>query len=150
MPRRDAPSILLVEDNEAHAHLTQFFLEEQPLAVRVDRAQDGEEALAYLAASARPALVLLDLRLPRLDGLEVLRHIKTSNRLSAIPVVVLSTSESETDVAAAYALHANGYLTKPMDPVQYARMIEALITYWLEWNHPPERPFSLGVAASPR
>ncbi len=156
MQGRHAHSILLVEDDDAHAHLIRFFLEEQPLVDRVDRARDGEEALAYLfrragyadpSRSPRPALVLLDLRLPKLDGLEVLRQIKTSNELSDIPVVVLSTSDAEADVAAAYALYANGYLLKPLDTAQFAAMFEALVTYWLEWNHPPQRSLSRGVAA---
>ena len=146
MQRRRAHSILLVEDNDAHAHLIEFFLKEQSMAVRVDRARDGEEALAYLFRRAghadpsrnpRPALVLLDLRLPKLDGLEVLRQIKTSNELSDIPVVMLSTSEAEADLEAAYALYANGYLIKPLDAAQFAAMIDALVTYWLTWNHPP-------------
>ena len=156
MQRRRAHSILLVEDNDAHAHLIRVFLEEQPLVGRVDRARDGEEALAYLfrragyadpSRSPRPALVLLDLRLPKLDGLEVLRQIKTSNELSDIPVVVLSTSAAEADEEAAYALYANGYLLKPLDAAQFAAMFEALVTYWLEWNHPPQRSLSRGVAA---
>ncbi len=157
------PSILLVEDNDAHAHLTEFFLQEQSLAVRVDRVRDGEEALAFLfqrspddaegfirGASARPlpSLILLDLHLPKLSGLEVLRQIKTASDLSAIPVVVLSTSEAEADIEAAYALHANGYLVKPLDAVQFADMIEALVTYWLKWNRPSQRVLSRGMAAS--
>ena len=148
------PSILLVEDDDAHAHLIEFFLQEQPQAIHVDRVRDGEEALAYLfahrpdetAGSSRdasehplPALILLDLRLPKLDGLEVLRQIKATPDLCGIPVVILSTSEAEADVEAAYALHANGYLVKPFDATQYAEMAEALVTYWLTWNRPPRR-----------
>ena len=163
MPRRSVPSILLVEDNDAHARLIELFLQEQPQAVRVDRARDGEEALAYLFsrrpdeaagfsrdASARslPALILLDLRLPKLDGLEVLQQIKAARDLRAIPVVILSTSEAEADAEAAYALHANGYLVKPLDVTQFAAMTEALVTYWLTWNHPPRRHHSRGVATS--
>ena len=163
MPRRSLPSILLVEDDDAHAHLIEFFLEEQPQAIRVDRVRDGEEALAYLFAhrpdeaagfsrdaSGRslPALILLDLRLPKIDGLEVLRQIKATPDLRGIPVVILSTSEAETDAEAAYALHANGYLVKPFDATQYAEMAEALVTYWLTWNHPPRRHPSRGVATS--
>jgi len=147
-------SILLVEDNDAHALLTQFFLEDLPLAVHVDRARDGEEALAYLfqrgpyeadgfirgaPTRALPALILLDLHLPKLGGLEVLQQIKASRELKEIPVVMLSTSEAEADVAAAYALHANGYLIKPFGAAQFASMIEALATYWLKWNYPMPR-----------
>lgn len=163
MQRRSAPSILLVEDNDAHAHLAEFFLKERSVAVRVDRARNGEEALAYLSqrrpdnaegfvrgASAHPlpSLILLDVRLPKLDGLEVLRQIKTASDLSRIPVVMLSTSEAEADVEAAYALHANGYLVKPLDAAQFAAMIESLVTYWLTWNHLSQRHRSRGMAAS--
>ena len=163
MPRRSAPSILLVEDDDAHAHLIEFFLQEQPQPVRVDRARDGEEALAYLfqrradntAGFSRdasrgplPALILLDLRLPRLDGLEVLKQIKATRDLQAIPVVILSTSEAEADAEAAYALHANGYLVKPFDVTQFAAMTEALVTFWLTWNRPPRKHHSRGVATS--
>ncbi len=141
---------MLVEDNDAHAMLTQFFLEDLPLAVHVDRVCDGEEALAYLLQRgpyeadgfirdaprrALPALVLLDIHLPNLGGLEVLEQIKTSRELIEIPVVMLTTSEAEADVAAAYALHANGYLIKPLGSAQFASMIEALATYWLKWNY---------------
>ncbi len=147
---RSGGSILLVEDNDAHALLTQYYLEDLPLAVHVDRVRDGEEALAYLfqrgpyeadefisgaPTRALPALILLDLRLPKLDGLEVLQQIKASREMKEIPVVMLSTSEAEADVAAAYALGANGYLIKPLDAAQFASMIEALATYWLKWNY---------------
>lgn len=142
-----AQSILLVEDNDAHAHLIRTFLQEQSLVDHIDRVADGEEALAYLFrrgpyenawARSLPALVLLDLRLPKLDGLEVLREIKASRELKDIPVVVLSTSENEADVIAAYALHANGYLVKPLNAAQFDSMSKALVTYWLGWNHPPQ------------
>ena len=151
---RSAGSILLVEDNDAHALLTQYFLGDLPLAVHVDRVRDGEEALAYLfqrgpyeadgfisgaPTRALPALILLDLGLPKLGGLEVLQQIKASRELKEIPVVILSTSEAEADVAAAYALHANGYLIKPVGAARIASMIEALVTYWLKWNYPMPR-----------
>lgn len=147
MQMQYANSILLVEDNDAHARLIRIFLQEQPLVGRIDRVADGEEALAYLfrcgpcenaSVPPLPALVLLDLRLPKLDGLEVLRQIKASRKLRGIPVVMLSTSEDEADVIAAYTLHANSYLVKPLDVVQFAGMSEALVTYWLGWNYPPQ------------
>ena len=148
-------SIVLVEDNDAHAHLILTFLQEQPLVDRIDRVVDGEEALDYLFrrgpyenASSLPALVLLDLRLPKLDGLEVLRQIKTSHELRDIPVVMLSTSEDEADVIAAYTLHANGYLIKPLDVEEFASMSAALVTYWLGWNYPPQRHPPAGETAS--
>ena len=156
MQTQHAPSILLVEDNDAHAHLILTFLQEQPLVARIDRVADGEEALDYLfrrgpyenaLASPLPALVLLDLRLPKLDGLEVLQQIKASCELRDIPVVILSTSENETDVIAAYTLHANGYLVKPLNAAEFAGMSEALLTYWLGWNYPLQRHPPAGETA---
>ena len=141
-----AQSILLVEDNDAHARLIRIFLQEQALVDRIDRAVDGEEALAYLFRHGSyedgpvpplPALVLLDLRLPKLDGLEVLRQIRASRELRGLPVVVLSTSEDEADVMEAYTLHANSYLVKPLDAEQFAAMSGAVVSYWLGRNHPP-------------
>ena len=133
-------SILLAEHNDAHALLTRVILEGLSLPLHVDRARDREEALAYLQRGpydvaprrAFPALILLDLHLPKLGGLELLQQIKASRELREIPVVVLSTLEAETDVAAAYDLHANGYLIKPFD--NFAIMIEAVATYWLKCN----------------
>lgn len=141
-------SILLVEDNDAHALLIQHFLEEQPLVSHLDRIRDGEKALTYLfrhdpyadpPRSPRPALVLLDLSLPKVDGLGVLRQIRASRELSDLPVVILTTSEVEEDVVAAYALRANGYLIKPLDAAQFSGMIEGLVNYWLGCNHLPQR-----------
>ncbi len=155
MQTQCAPPILLVEDNDAHAYLILTFLQEQPLVDRIDRVADGEEALDYLFrrgpyenASSLPALVLLDLRLPKFDGLEVLRQIKASCELRDIPVVILSTSEDEADVMAAYSLHANGYLVKPLGAAQFAGMSEALVTYWLGWNYPPQKHPPAGETAS--
>ena len=116
--------ILLVEDNPDHAELARRSLEAFPLASVLHHVEDGETALDYLLGRQAyadrvrfpvPNLVLLDLRLPRVDGLEVLRHARRQPALSATPIVVLTTSDAERDVAAALAYHASSFLTKPMD-----------------------------------
>ena len=85
----------------------------------------------------RPSVVLLDLRLPKVDGLEVLKTIKTSEELQGLPVVILTTSEAEQDVAHAYESHANSYLVKPVDFQMFQELMEALGFYWLSWNRSP-------------
>jgi CheY-like chemotaxis protein len=116
------------------------------VANRLVHVEDGEVALDYLHgrgpyADRRqfplPHLVLLDLRLPRVDGLEVLRDVKTDRELHRIPVVVLTTSDAERDVAQAYEYHANSYLTKPVDFGGFASLLRDLGFYWLAWNKQP-------------
>ena len=136
--------ILLVEDNEADVRLTREALREAGDGVRLTAVGDGEQALAYLrrqegfSEAPRPDLVLLDLNLPRKNGREVLREIKADHRLSLIPVVVLSTSASPSDVAACYELHANAYVTKPRDFDEFAGTVARIGEFWG------------GVAARPR
>jgi CheY-like chemotaxis protein len=107
---------------------------------------DGQSALDYLfhmngfsdpASSPRPGLILLDLRLPKVDGLEVLKRIKADPELSRIPVVVLTTSSAEYDMVKAYDCHANSYLVKPVDFPQFVALMESLGYYWLAWNQYP-------------
>ena len=138
--------ILLVEDDPAHAELVMRSLESHPLPNQVHHVSNGEMALDYLfrrssyseaAASPRPHIVLLDLRLPRIDGHEVLAEIRASSELKRLPVVVLTTSAADGDVAAAYDNHANSYLVKPLDFDEFDRLLGDLGTYWLGWNHPP-------------
>ena len=140
--------LLLVEDDDDHAELVKRCFAENQVANTMRRVKDGEEALSYLfrggqyadaAKSPTPNLVLLDLRLPKVDGIDVLKAIKASERLRNIPVVVLTTSNSERDVALAYAGHANSYLVKPAGYQEFAEMIEALRRYWLVWNRNPLR-----------
>jgi CheY-like chemotaxis protein len=141
--------ILLVEDDPAHAEIVRRNFEELRVANRLLHVVDGQEALDYLyrrgvfadpAASPRPGLILLDLRLPKVDGLEVLRTIKADPDLVRIPVVILTTSAIEADMAKAYDSHANSYLTKPVDYQQFVSLMESLGYYWLAWNrHPYER-----------
>jgi len=99
--------------------------------------KDGEAALQYLRGTTTlPVIVLLDLRLPKVDGLEVLRAIKTDERLSHLPVVILTTSESEKDIATAYSEHVNSYLVKPVDFDLFTALMRDLGVYWLEYNRP--------------
>jgi CheY-like chemotaxis protein len=139
-------NILLVEDNNAHAELVKRSLEGHAIPNRIIHVSDGESALDYLFRRGRftdpdhsplPHFVLLDLRLPRADGLEVLRQIRTAPELDKLPVVILTTSEAERDVAKAYAYHANSYLVKPLDFDQFSKLLDNLGLYWLKWNYHP-------------
>lgn len=141
-----ALTILLVEDNMSHAELVKRSLETHALVKTIYHVRDGEAALAYLfrrgvyadpAQSPRPHVVLLDLRLPKLSGLEVLRELRASSTFRAVPVVVLTTSAAERDVRGAYAQYVNSYLVKPIDFGQFTQLMHDLGTYWLGWNHYP-------------
>ncbi|MBN2115855.1 MAG: response regulator [Anaerolineales bacterium] len=143
-PYGEALVILLIEDNPAHAELIRRNFETHRIANRLIHVTDGEMALDYLfrrgayadsTRSPRPHLILLDLRLPKIDGLDVLKTIKASQDLRAIPVVVLTTSEAEQDALRAYQQHANSYLVKPVDFHQFTQLMEELGVYWLVWNY---------------
>jgi CheY-like chemotaxis protein len=141
--------ILLVEDDPAHAEIVRrnfvnFRIVNRP--VQLVHVADGQQALDYLFRRAefqdpnqspRPNLILLDLRLPKVDGLEVLKTIKADAELARIPVVVLTTSAAEVDMAKAYGNHANSYLVKPVDFPQFLKLMDALGYYWLVWNQFP-------------
>jgi CheY-like chemotaxis protein len=138
--------ILLVEDNRDHAELIMRSFEEHRIANRMFHVLDGEAALDYLFrkgayadpnVSPRPHVVLLDLRLPKIDGLEVLKQIKSSEDLRRIPVVALTTSEAERDMAGAYNRHVNSYLVKPVDFDKFSKLMDDLGFYWLAWNRKP-------------
>jgi len=143
-------TILLVEDDPAHAEIVRRNFEESRIANRVFHVEDGQAALDYLrrhdryvhpAVSPRPDLVLLDLRLPKVDGQEVLRQIKADPDLKGIPVVVLTTSKAEGDLVSAYERGACSYLVKPVDFDKFRRMLEAFGFYWLLWNQfPHDKP----------
>jgi len=147
MPKQGQPIVvLLVEDNDAHAELVQRSLENHRVANKVIHLADGEMAVNYLLQRApyadpkqhpRPCVVLLDLRLPKVDGLEVLKTIKTTADLHSLPVVILTTSEAERDVAQAYEYHANSYLVKPVDFQKFQELMNDLGFYWLSWNRSP-------------
>ena len=145
-PREDPLDILLVEDNQSHAELVMRSLGEHHLAKAIHHVTDGELALDFLFHRGayqdtekypRPQLVLLDLRLPKIDGIEVLKEIRASDELRRIPVVILSTSYAEPDVGRAYDNYANSYLVKPLDFEQFTRLMSDLGYYWLGWNHYP-------------
>ena len=136
-------TVLLVEDNADHAALVLRHFKKLGGAQDVFHVSDGEAALDYLfrrgrfsdpASSPRPRVVLLDLRLPRVDGLEVLREIKATPHLRSIPVVVLTTSSAEPDVDSAYDRHVNSYLVKPADFSHFAQLMTDVGAYWLGWN----------------
>lgn len=138
--------ILLVEDNPAHAELVIRSFEDNRIKNKITHVIDGEQALDYLhhrgqynelEDNVQPDLILLDLRLPKIDGLEVLDQIKTSDDLMSIPVVILTTSDTEMDIAKAYKRHANSYLVKPIDFAQFTQMMDELGYYWLAWNRKP-------------
>jgi len=143
----DEPLVILhVEDNRDHAELLVRTLGKHKAANALHLVDDGEAALDYLfrrgrfqsrAKSPRPNIILLDLRLPKVDGLEVLRIVKTTDALLSIPVVVLTSSEAETDLAEAYDRHANSYLVKPIGFDKFTEMMENLGFYWLNWNSYP-------------
>ena len=135
--------VLLVEDNDDHAELVLRQMADHRIANKVIRLVDGQEALDYLFrtcgfenpdSSPRPHVVFLDLRLPKVDGLEVLKALKDSNDLRDIPVVVLTTSEGERDVAKAYLNHTNSYVVKPVDYQKFRDLMDDLGFYWMSWN----------------
>ena len=139
----DALVVLLVEDNPHHAELIFRLLGDRRIPHRIQHVSDGEAALDYLYRRGAyadallypmPHLVLLDLRLPKVDGLEVLKQIKSTENLRSLPVVVLSSSAADRDIAAAYRQHANSYLVKPLDYEKFVVMIETLGLYWLTLN----------------
>ena len=130
--------ILLVEDNKGDVGLIEEVFEEAKIKNSLHVAEDGEEAVLYLHAegkfsgSRRPDLILLDWNLPKKDGREVLRVIKEDENLKNIPVVVLTTSNAENDILMAYDLHANAYITKPLDFDQFIKAVESIGNFWLE------------------
>jgi two-component system response regulator len=142
----DPLHILLVEDNEAHAELVIRGLRDQQVANRIHHVSDGEKALDYLfrrgaytdpVQNPRPNLILLDLRLPRVDGLDVLRTIKTTPDLLRIPVVILTSSDAESDIVKSYDYYANSYIVKPLDFKTFTKLMKDLGFYWLGWNSKP-------------
>ncbi len=131
--------VLLVEDNASDIELTLRALQKRNLANRVVVARDGVEALELLGRPAPlPKVVLLDLKLPKLNGLEVLRRLKSDERTKRIPVVVLTSSHEEPDVEESYRLGVNSYIVKPVDFESFASAVAEVGLYWLLLNHPPE------------
>jgi two-component system response regulator len=138
--------ILLVEDNPDDVELTLRAFKKNNILNRVILAKDGAEALEYLFGTGTyagrdlkdlPGVILLDLKLPKIDGLEVLRRIRQDNRTKLIPVVILTSSAEPKDVVNGYSLGANGYVRKPVEFSQFAEAMGHLGLYWLLWNEPP-------------
>ena len=138
--------ILLVEDDAALAEIVRRNLEDFRIANRIVHVSDGQAALDYLfrqgrfadpELAPRPGIVLLDLRLPKVDGLDVLKAVKADPELGSIPVVILTTSSAESDKARAYACQANSYLVKPVELRQFTELMGAFGYYWLAWNQYP-------------
>ncbi|MCS6935379.1 MAG: response regulator [Chitinophagales bacterium] len=132
----EKPRILLVEDNPGDIRLTQEALRESNLDIHLDVVSDGEQAVDFLnrrgkyAQAVLPNIILLDLNLPKKNGIEVLREIKSSDALKRIPVIVLTTSDADHDISKAYGLHANCYILKPVDFDDFAKVIKLVETFW--------------------
>jgi len=137
--------ILMVEDDPKDVELTLTALEEYNLANKVVVTRDGEEALNYLyhrgefktRPDGDPAVILLDLKLPKVDGLEVLKQLKSDGKLRMIPVVVLTSSKEEKDMVASYKLGVNAYVVKPVDFHEFVNAIKELGVFWAIINEPP-------------
>jgi len=138
--------ILLVEDNPNDVKLTLHALKKNNIANRIEIVRDGAEALEFIFATGayadrqnaeNPRVILLDLKLPKVDGLEVLRQIKSDPRTRAIPVVVLTSSREDRDIVESYNLGVNSYIVKPVDFEQFTEAVRTLGLYWLLLNQPP-------------
>ena len=137
--------ILMVEDDPRDVELSLTALEQYNLANEVFVVGDGEEALDYLhrrgkfmaRANGNPAVILLDLKLPKVDGLEVLQHIRADEALKVIPVVVLTSSREERDMVASYTLGVNAYVVKPVDFLDFVNAVKELGVFWAVSNEPP-------------
>jgi two-component system response regulator len=151
--------ILLVDDSQDDVDLTLHSLRTENLANRVFVAHDGEEALDFLFCNGThaersfdrpPKLVLLDLKMPKVDGMQVLKQIKGDARTRTIPVVLMTSSREERDLVSGYDLGANSYLQKPVDFDEFRKMVKVLGLYWLVINRPPVANGTLQVAKQPR
>lgn len=135
------PEILLIEDNEDHAEIIKRCLSDNKLSNSIVHIADGEEAIDFLMKNSNnskqqiPSLILLDLRLPKVDGISILKLIKNHNNLKHIPVVILSSSDTDFDIKEAYSNYANSYLVKPFDFDKFKELINTFTNYWFEYNH---------------
>jgi CheY-like chemotaxis protein len=143
--RRGFVEILLVEDDQRDAELTRVAMERCKIANHLHVVRDGMEALAFLrregkfAQVPRPDLILLDLNVPRLDGRDLLATIKEQPSLRTIPVVVLTTSDAEPDIDGSYALHANAYVTKPVEMEDFIKIVQGIDDFWFGLVRLPNR-----------
>lgn len=147
MNETDTIEILLVEDNPQDLQLTQRALRKANITNRIQIARDGAEALEFIFCEGEhaarrfedgPKVILLDLKLPKVDGLEVLRRIKDDVRTKTIPVVVLTSSKEQSDVVESYQLGVNSYIVKPVNFESFSAAVQQLGMYWLLLNHPPK------------
>jgi CheY-like chemotaxis protein len=146
MTDNESVEILLVEDNPDDVELALHALKKGHVANRIEVVRDGAEALDFIfctGAYARrtpdngPRIVLLDLKLPKVDGLEVLRRMKGDSRTRAIPVIMMTSSREERDIVESYRLGVNSYIVKPVDFEQFLEAVQQIGLYWLLLNHPP-------------
>jgi chemotaxis family two-component system response regulator Rcp1 len=139
-------NVLLVEDSPGDIRLTQEALKDAKMHINLHVARDGEEAMVFLrhegeqADAPRPDLILLDLNLPKKDGREVLKEIKEDPTLMTIPVVILTTSASEADILRSYSLHANCYITKPVDLDGFLTVVKSIDNFWMSVVKLPGKP----------
>lgn len=146
MNKRDLRTILLVEDSHADAEMTMDALADAKLANPVVHVEDGVDCLDYLKARGAwaqraqgdPVVVLLDIKMPRMDGLEVLKHMREDDHMRHIPVVILSSSREESDLARSWDLGVNAYVIKPVDVEQFFAAVRALGRFWGVFNQPAE------------
>jgi two-component system response regulator len=147
MMNKNSVDVLLVEDNAADAELTIHELRKNNMANNLFHVEDGEEALDFIFATgkfanqrdvlARPKIILLDIQMPKVNGIEVLERIKSDPRTQPIPVVILTSSKEDPDIQKCYALGANSYIVKPVNFESFAQAIKNLGFYWLLLNQPP-------------
>jgi CheY-like chemotaxis protein len=148
--------LLLVEDDLSLVEILRHVLAVEGSSIKIVHVQDGAEALDYLHARDKfqdrapfnPAVILLDLKMPKVDGLEVLRQVKSDAHLKTIPVVMLTSSKNEGDVLKSYELGANAYVVKPLDFQQFIAAIKQLMTFWMRVNQPPY-PTNRKMTAAP-
>jgi len=157
MIERETVEILLVEDNMSDAKLTIRALVKNNIINRIEHVKDGQAAIDYLFCTGqyadrdparRPRVVLLDIKLPKIDGLEVLRQIRGDPRTENLPVVLLTSSNQERDIANGYALHANSYIVKPVDFSSFAEAVKSLGMYWVLINTPPANALPVTAAVN--
>lgn len=136
-------NILFIEDDPAHAEITLRNFKKNRILNKITHLSDGQQALDYLfhhgeysdpASYPKPNLILMDLRLPKVDGLEVLEKIRADAELRCIPTIILTTSEAEVDITKAYNFNVNSYLVKPLDLGKFSEMLSAFGFYWMVWN----------------
>lgn len=142
-PKSPLRPILVVEDNDMDLDFCQQAFEEHAVANPVIACRDGEEALAFIDAHPRsevpsfPLMVLLDLRLPKVDGIEVLRHARRQPQWKQVPFIILTTSSDSADISAAYEHGVNSYLVKPVDFLSFSEVVKHIKLYWILTNEPP-------------